>query len=289
MDSLMKLGYSKTLTIDDLWELKHADSSAFVSQTFQNFWQDQLKKKTPSLMLTFMYIFGPSFAVDVIYKAIQDVLAFVQPQLLLQMMLFAEKYFENPQSIYNGIYISVGMLCVGVTQTFFLHQYFHSCFISGLRIRSCIITAVYKKALYLSAKSRNVSTIGEIINLMAVDASKICDLYTYIHILWSGPLQITMAIYFLYQTLGSSIFAGVAVMLLLTPLNAVYATKLKALNIIQMKNKDSRTKLMDELLNGMKIVKLYAWEEPFIEKVRAIRDREMKTLKKMAYVKSFQT
>ena len=60
---------------------------------------------------------------------------------------------------------------------------------------------------------------------------------------------------------------GLAVMILMGPLNAIVARKLKKYQLIQMKNKDQRTKTMDEILNGMKILKLYAWEMSFQDKV----------------------
>jgi ATP-binding cassette subfamily C (CFTR/MRP) protein 1 len=39
-----------------------------------------------------------------------------------------------------------------------------------------------------------------------------------------------------------------------------------------MKKKDKRTKLIDEILNGMKILKMYAWEMSFVKKVNEIRE-----------------
>ena len=62
------------------------------------------------------------------------------------------------------------------------------------------------------------------------------------------------------------LFSGLAVMVLMGPLNAIVARNMKALQIEQMKNKDKRNKMMDEILNGMKIIKLYAWEESFRHK-----------------------
>ena len=59
-------------------------------------------------------------------------------------------------------------------------------------------------------------------------------------------------------------------MILMGPLNAIVAKKLKKYQLIQMKNKDLRTKTMDEILNGIKILKLYAWETSFEDKVELI-------------------
>jgi ATP-binding cassette subfamily C (CFTR/MRP) protein 1 len=57
-------------------------------------------------------------------------------------------------------------------------------------------------------------------------------------------------------------------MILMGPINAVVAKKMKKYQLAQMKNKDQRIKIMDEILNGIKILKLYAWETSFQDKVR---------------------
>lgn len=51
-----------------------------------------------------------------------------------------------------------------------------------------------------------------------------------------------------------------------------------------MKTKDGRIKLMNEVLNGIKVLKLYAWELSFKEKVNLIRENELQLLKKGAYL-----
>ena len=58
---------------------------------------------------------------------------------------------------------------------------------------------------------------------MAIDAQRVMDIAGYLHYLWAAPLQIVLAIYFLYQSMGPSVFAGVAVMVLLIPVNAIIA------------------------------------------------------------------
>ena len=54
--------------------------------------------------------------------------------------------------------------------------------------------------------------------------------------------------------------------------------------IQQMKLKDKRTKLTNEVLNGIKVLKLNAWESPFEENIAAVRDKEISTIKKAAYI-----
>ena len=169
-------------------------------------------------------------------------------------------------------------------QTLVLSQYFHRMFLVGLRIRTALIAAIYRKALRMSNAARKSSTVGEIVNLMSVDAQRFMDLTAYINMLWSAPLQICLAIYFLWEILGPSVLAGLAVMIILIPLNGVIANKVKTLQIRQMKSKDERVKLMNEVLNGIKVLKLYAWEPSFEKQILGIRTKEIQVLKEAAYL-----
>lgn len=71
--------------------------------------------------------------------------------------------------------------------------------------------------------------------------------------IWSAPLQIALALYFLWGILGPSVLAGLAVMIVLIPVNGLIANRVKTLQIRQMKYKDERVKLMNEVLNGIKV------------------------------------
>ena len=181
------------------------------------------------------------------------------------------------------------MFAVGLTQTLLLHQYFQRCFVTGMHIRTGLIAAIYQKALRLSLSARQTSTIGEIVNHMSVDAQRLLDICGYFHILWSGPFQIIVALVLLHRTLGASVFAGVALMLLMIPINGLIAARSKALQKVQMTNKDNRLKLMDEILAGMKAIKLYAWEDFFQGRIMQVRNEEIRVLRKVAYMSSLAT
>jgi hypothetical protein len=208
MSSLMKLGNEKILTMDDLWFLSNEDSAPLISLNFEDYLFRQLNSKNPSLVMAMIHTFGATFLVGAAFKVLQHMLQFTQPQLLkllvnreLIKIFFAPSHAEgspiDPIPYYKGYLLAALMFITAVTQTALLHQYFHTCFMLGMRLRTALITAVYKKALKLSNQSRQDATIGEITNLMAVDASKIADLTTYLNILWSGPFQIFVATYLL--------------------------------------------------------------------------------------------
>ena len=81
------------------------------------------------------------------------------------------------------------------------------------------------QALVLSNSARKTSTSGEIINLMSVDAQRLSEAVLYLHTVWAAPIQISIAMYFLWQQLGPSVLAGLGVLILLVPINIFVSTK----------------------------------------------------------------
>uniref|UniRef100_A0A8C4ECR4 Multidrug resistance-associated protein 1 n=1 Tax=Dicentrarchus labrax TaxID=13489 RepID=A0A8C4ECR4_DICLA len=245
-----------------------------------------LQLPRPSLLWALCLTFGPYFLISCLYKIIQDILMFVGPEILRLLIRFVNN--SSAPSWQGYFYTALLFICTCV-QSLILQKYFHVCFVSGMRLRTAIIGAVYRKALVISSAARRTSTVGEIVNLMSVDAQRFMDLITYINMIWSAPLQVVLALYFLWQNLGPSVLAGVAVMVLMVPVNAVIAMKTKTYQVAQMKSKDNRIKLMNEMLNGIKVLKLYAWELAFKDKVSEIRESELRVLKKAAYLGAMST
>ncbi|XP_042247990.1 multidrug resistance-associated protein 1 isoform X1 [Thunnus maccoyii] len=244
------------------------------------------KIKEPSLFWALCLTFGPYFLISCLYKIIQDILMFVGPEILRLLISFVN---DSSAPFWQGYFYTALLFICTCVQSLILQRYFHVCFVSGMRLRTAIIGAVYRKALVISSAARRTSTVGEIVNLMSVDAQRFMDLITYINMIWSAPLQVALALYFLWQNLGPSVLAGVAVMVLMVPVNAVIAMKTKTYQVAQMKSKDNRIKLMNEMLNGIKVLKLYAWELAFKDKVSEIRESELQVLKKAAYLGAVST
>ncbi|KAJ8786685.1 hypothetical protein J1605_006174 [Eschrichtius robustus] len=244
------------------------------------------KDWNPSLFKVLYKTFGPYFLMSFLFKAVHDLMMFTGPEILKLLISFVN---DRKAPDWQGYFYTALLFVSACLQTLVLHQYFHICFVSGMRIKTAVIGAVYRKALVITNSARKSSTVGEIVNLMSVDAQRFMDLATYINMIWSAPLQVILALYLLWLNLGPSVLAGVAVMIFMVPLNAVMAMKTKTYQVAHMKSKDNRIKLMNEILNGIKVLKLYAWELAFKDKVLAIRQEELKVLKKSAYLAAVGT
>uniref|UniRef100_A0A2R9BIW1 ABC-type glutathione-S-conjugate transporter n=1 Tax=Pan paniscus TaxID=9597 RepID=A0A2R9BIW1_PANPA len=307
-------GYRHPLEEKDLWSLKEEDRSQMVVQQLLEAWRKQEKQtarhkasaapgknasgedevllgaqprpRKPSFLKALLATFGSSFLLSACFKLIQDLLSFINPQLLSILI----RFISNPMApSWWGFLVAGLMFLCSMMQSLILQHYYHYIFVTGLKFRTGIMGVIYRKALVITNSVKRASTVGEIVNLMSVDAQRFMDLAPFLNLLWSAPLQIILAIYFLWQNLGPSVLAGVAFMVLLIPLNGAVAVKMRAFQVKQMKLKDSRIKLMSEILNGIKVLKLYAWEPSFLKQVEGIRQGELQLLRTAAYLHTTTT
>ncbi|KAG6453079.1 multidrug resistance-associated protein 1 isoform X4 [Manduca sexta] len=307
-DPLALTGFRRSLTESDLWALNPPDSSTEVVPKFDKFWERSLKKrelssgakatyrktsasvnfkpenekKPASILPALCLAFGGQFLFGAFLKLVNDTLMFLSPQLLKLLIGFV----EGNEPDWKGYLYAVALLVCAIAQTLLLAHYFTRMYLVGMRIRTALTSAIYRKSLRMSNAARKESTVGEIVNLMSVDAQRFVELTAYLNMIWSAPLQISLALYFLWGILGPSVLAGLAVMIILIPVNGLIANRVKTLQIRQMKYKDERVKLMNEILNGIKVLKMYAWEPSFEDQVLKIRNKEMNVLKQTAYLNS---
>ncbi|KAG4434234.1 hypothetical protein IFR05_010276 [Cadophora sp. M221] len=292
MTPMMRYGYKKYLTEDDLWNLAKRDTTKATGATFQEAWDYELEnKKNPSLWIAIFHSFSGPYFRGSLFKTVSDTLAFVQPQLLRLLIQFIGSYKKNhptpPEPPIRGVAIALAMFAVSVGQTMALHQYFQRAFETGMRIKTALTAAIYGKSLKLSNEGRASKSTGDIVNYMAVDTQRLQDLTQYGQQLWSAPYQIILCMASLYQLVGLSMLAGVGAMVLMIPINGLIARLMKTLQKEQMKNKDQRTRLIAEIINNMKSIKLYAWGSAFMQKLNYVRnDLELKTLRKIGAAQS---
>lgn len=285
MTPLMKFGYKHYLTEEDLWALQKTDTSRATGEAFDKAWKYELESREhPSMWLALFRAYGGPYALAAVFKSMNDVSQFMQPQLLRLLITFIGSYSagKEPEPVIKGVAIALAMFFVAVFQTVMLHQYFQGAFVTGMRIKGGLTNAIYRKAMKLSNEGRASKSTGDIVNYMAVDAQRLQDLTQFAQQTWSAPFQIIICMVSLYQLVGWSMMAGVGVMLAMVPLNGIVARFMKKLQKEQMKNKDTRSRLIAEIVAMMKSIKLYSWGAAFMNKLNYVRnEQELKTLRKI--------
>jgi ATP-binding cassette, subfamily C (CFTR/MRP), member 1 len=241
MTPLMKYGHKAYLNSSDLWGLRKKDRASVTCTSFSVEWDRQLSKKKPSVTWAIARAYGRTYAIAAIFKMSQDILAFVQPQLLRMLLAYVNNFDRETSSPVKGFAIALTMFLVSVTQTSLIHQYFQRCFEFGMRTKSGVTAAIYKKSLALSNDGRQAKSTGDVVNLMSVDTQRLQDVSQYAQVVWSAPFQITLCLFSLYNLVGPSMLAGIGIMIIMIPINGIISRIMKKYQRQQMKVHSTKT------------------------------------------------
>lgn len=122
--------------------------------------------------------------------------------------------------------------------------------------------------------------VGTIINLMAVDSFKVSEISAYLHFLWgSTPVQLILCIVLLYRILGWSALASIVMMVLVMPLNLFLAKQFTKVQKKVMAATDVRIQSTNEVLQNIRIIKYFAWEQRFAQIISEKRAVELRALR----------
>lgn len=144
-----------------------------------------------------------------------------------------------------------------------------------------MVEMIYRKSLRITSAVRSEMGVGSIVNLQSNDAAKIWSLPLFLHVIWNGPFQILVVMAMLVRIMSwAPAFAGLSVTIVMIPTSAIVSRALGRSRKILVKNTDARVKLATEIVTGIKAIKLYAWEMPYVERITELREQELKQIRK---------
>lgn len=299
-------GYWRPLNTEDIWDLREDDHAYQVLKQFRKI--PRVRNNKPVNFAWRMCIhFRREIALAGFWALFYSFTTF-GPSMLLKKIL---EYVDDPTIVPShvawlyvfGIFVFTIVDSVANNQALFIGR--RIC----IRMRAIIIGEVYAKALRRrevpsnakegasdtegsgdesepkpsgsdSEKSSDQAKLGTIINLMAVDAFKISEICGYLHFFVASVLTIIIAIAFLYFILSWSAFIGALVAVATMPLNYWFSKKFGQYQNELMAVTDDRIEKTNELLQSIRIIKYFAWEQKFGDGVLEIREKELQVLRK---------
>uniref|UniRef100_A0A3B5PXI0 Multidrug resistance-associated protein 4-like n=1 Tax=Xiphophorus maculatus TaxID=8083 RepID=A0A3B5PXI0_XIPMA len=107
----------------------------------------------------------------------------------------------------------------------------------------------------------------------------------FLHFLWVGPLQAAAVVGLLWDEIGASCLGGIGVLLFLMPTQTMFGRLFSKFRSKTAVLTDSRIRTMNEVVSGMRIIKMYAWEKPFSALVSEVRRQEISKIMKSSYLR----
>uniref|UniRef100_H2MRJ2 ATP-binding cassette, sub-family C (CFTR/MRP), member 9 n=1 Tax=Oryzias latipes TaxID=8090 RepID=H2MRJ2_ORYLA len=258
-------------------------------------YEDQRDRdQNPSIWRSMYRAFGRPILLSSTFRYLADLLGFAGPLCISGIVKYLDEtylgvyFMSSAELLQNSSVLSVLLFLALVLQRTFLQASYYVTIETGINLRGALLAMIYNKILRLSTSNMSMGemTLGQINNLVAIETNQLMWFLFLCPNLWAMPVQIVMGVILLYYLLGWSALVGASVIVLLAPVQYLIATKLADTQKNTLEHSTDRLKKTTEILKGIKLLKLYAWEDIFCGNVEDTRGKELTSLKTFAFYTS---
>ncbi|CAB4255585.1 similar to Saccharomyces cerevisiae YHL035C VMR1 Vacuolar membrane protein involved in multiple drug resistance and metal sensitivity [Maudiozyma barnettii] len=314
LDKFVWFAHNHVVEQEDVWGLSMDDYSIFVLKKFRNYVHSFTNKRTFSVNL--ILFFKKYLTIQAFWAIIASFLTFSPTLLLKKILEYVDDQDSAPVSV-AWLYVILMFTCkllvaVANGQALFFGR--RVC----IRMKSIIVSEIYSKALrkmiqtkseknkdnsqentptpetsgetdpeiLIDAKklegdeesTESSAKLGQIINLMAVDAFKISEICAYLHSFVEAIVMTVIALVLLYNLIGVSAIIGAVVIVSALPINFKLANIIGELQKKNLQITDKRIQKLNEALQAIRIIKFFSWEDNFSDEINEIREEELRYL-----------
>ncbi|CAK5109607.1 unnamed protein product [Aphanomyces euteiches] len=294
LEPLMFRGAKKALMEEDVWKLAPADTAAQLNARFDRVWEVEKTKPSPSFARAIMRTMQGQWIYSVGVYSAYAALMLLQPSIIRSLLQFLQTPEGDEVHTSLGITSGYGLAALLTSLTFLATtlidygQYLASNL--GVNAKSIVMDCVYLKALKLSGYAKRSMTSGEIVTLSSVDSQHLFEGFLLGPWVIVAPVNVAIVFVLIGFTLGYIVgIVGGVVMALLLYVGCTTAAAAGKIRHEILKLQSERVKLTNEILQGVRVVKLYAWESFLEDQLAAIREQELILLKKFLYARVVNT
>ncbi|XP_077583755.1 ATP-binding cassette sub-family C member 4-like [Stigmatopora nigra] len=291
LNPLFRIGYKRRLEENDMYKVLPEDASDRLGEELQWFWNQEMKMATkeqrqPELTTALIKCYWRPYVLIGVYIFLQEVIKIIQPLLLGKLI----EYFEGsaptgPNTVHMAYSYASGLCLATAWMALLHHLYFYQAQRAGMKIRVAMCHMIYRKALRLNNTALTKTTTGQIVNLLSNDVNRFDEVTLYLHFLWLTPLQAIAVIVLLMYWMGQSCLWGMAVLFVLLPVQTGFGRLFSTLRADTAVLTDDRIRTMNEVISGIRVIKMYGWEKPFAALVDDIRRMEISKIMKSSYLR----
>ncbi|OXU26939.1 hypothetical protein TSAR_013829 [Trichomalopsis sarcophagae] len=281
-----RTGFRRELDLSDLYYPLNEHSSHNVGKRISAEWKreqarckDLNKGLSPNLMRVLFTCFGKEIMLAGLVQAMLEFfIRLSRPYILLQLLHYSS---ERSDMAKIEAYGWAAALVAGVfIDCVVCHLCVQSLMHTGMKIRVACSSLLYRKILSVPITfTENETSVGQVLNLLSNDVSRLDHAVFYLHYIWMAPLQAILVFYFLYREVDLAAGSGILLQLLFIPILGLFGRLTNRLSSKYATRTDERLRLTNEIIKGIKAIKMYAWEKPFSALVDRARKKEVQIVK----------
>ncbi|CAK1599798.1 unnamed protein product [Parnassius mnemosyne] len=276
-------GNRRDLEEYDLVPAKSKYNSKLVGDDLERNWlQEEAAAKAagrkPSfnkcLVKTFFWSFVPGGIIQLMSVSIRT----VTPLLFAELLSYWSAHSTISRE--TAAYYAAGMILSNWIAAFCGHHGNFLCQQFGMKLRVAISSLMFRKIMRMNNGSLGETTAGKVVNILSNDLQRFDLAFLFLHYLWIIPIQLAAVSYLGYMQAGTAALIGLAALIIIAlPIQGSLGRFLGRIRFRTAEKTDARVKLMSEVINGIQVIKMYAWEIPFQKVVGQKRMDELKQIK----------
>ncbi|KAI8612387.1 P-loop containing nucleoside triphosphate hydrolase protein, partial [Chytriomyces sp. MP71] len=290
---LFRYGYKHTLEMENLYKLDSQLEVKRLADLFEKTWAEDWKEgapnkrpSKPTVRGVVYKLIGRDFLAIGVYKLISDICFSSAPLLLSAIVSFIK---DPSVPLYIGILYALAMFIISMIASICFSFFFQRANMYGMLLRAVMTAVVYRKSLRLSGAARQEFNTGRITNLISSDLVRLDVFMAFFHLSWSYSLITIYVIALLLWQLGLPALAGISILLAMIPLQVYVIRVMVNLRKKNAAMTDKRVRLISETLSSIRIIKFFAWEDSFLQRILEIRNTELKSVMSANLIRSVIT
>ncbi|XP_022093427.1 multidrug resistance-associated protein 4-like [Acanthaster planci] len=288
MLDFFRRGYGRPLVEEDLYDVLPEDSAGVLVNKLESEWNKELEKsnvtgRPPSLRWALLRVFGVKFMIYGLPAFVEVFLKMAQPLMLARLVL----YFSTDLVSTTEAYLQAAGLSLSSLGLVVAHHWCSFGFgLTGMKLRTACSALVFRKALKLSNLALGETTVGQLVNILSNDVNRFDLAFVFIHHLWIAPCQLIVVFALCWREIGVSCVAGLSIMFLMAPIQVYMGKLFSRLRSKTALLSDARLRIMNEVISGMRVIKIYAWEQSFGKIVAESRGKEIRKILQSSYLRA---
>ncbi|CAG4948811.1 unnamed protein product [Parnassius apollo] len=290
---IFQKGRKGQLSISDIYRCTPGHRAAPRGDVMAEQWKHQKQKQDktnkPSLLRTIVKIYGAKFIIaNLIFACIDAGIRLSIPMCLEGLINYFSPSHAGVTSTEAYLYALgvVGLMAINASM---IHPMLLWLLTMSMQIRVACCSLIYRKLLRLDLTTGGKASeglAGHVINLLTTDAQRFDMASLFMVDLVRTPIESVLIVYLMYRQIGVATLIGVSFLLLFIPLQGYLGNISSKLRRQTAVRTDNRIRLMNEVIQSIEAIKMYAWENAFIRIIGQARKKEMNVIKKMSWLRA---
>ncbi|XBW38273.1 hypothetical protein QEN19_003862 [Hanseniaspora menglaensis] len=320
---IVGVGYKRTIQPQDLQKLTPEMKVAALTETFYKIWYKEVSNliakykkehpeeeypEFPSVKDERHYFYGKlqpgkftlvkvlyltllkKHSKAIIFAALGNCSAACNPLVTKRLINFVEeKQIYHSLHVNKGVGYAIAATLIMLSNGLLFNHFFYMSTLAGTQTKGIMQSVLLAKSFKLSSSSRNDYSNGVLTSMMSSDMQRLELAIALQPFLWGFIPPAVICLVLLLVNIGPVSLIGFAIFILLIFITIRAFKSIISIRIKANKETDTRVTYMREVLNSLKMIKFYAWEDAYEKNIVEVRSREVYETKKMLYTRNFFT